>query len=333
MKGQNGQLPKLRSDIRLYLFHGGDEAGAADLARRLAAAMPDAERVDIDGAALKKEPGRLADEAASLSLFGDARLIRAAPIGEESLEALQLLLAADRGGSPVIALAPSVKATAKVVKLSLDSPRAVAVACYPPGAADAEKLAAAMLAAAGLRPAPHVAHRIAESAGMDRAVMAREVDKLAIYLDAAPDRPRDAAGADLDAVGANLGEGELMAAVDALADGKAADLGAVLARLDEGGGSPVPWLRAMQRKLVTLADMRLAIDRGEPVDAVMKRNRIYRSEVDRTTRQLRRWTPPMISHALGRVRHAELAAMSAHNAGAVAAEHELVALSRRLQRR
>ncbi len=62
---------------RLYLLHGPDESGAAELAARLARALgPDAERVDLDMKALREQPGRLADEAASMSLFGGARYIR-----------------------------------------------------------------------------------------------------------------------------------------------------------------------------------------------------------------------------------------------------------------
>lgn len=333
MKGQNGQLPKLRPDVRLYLFHGGDEAGAADLARRLAATMPEAERVDLDGATLKKDPARLADEAAALSLFGDARLIRAAPVSEDSLEALTLLLDADRTGSPVIAVAPSVKASAKVVKLATDSPRALAIACYPPTAADLEKLTATALAEHGLRPAPGLAHRLAEAAGHDRAVIAQEVEKLALFLDAAPDRPHDATLADLDAIGADLAEAEQTAAVDALIAAKPGDLGAHLARLDEGGASAIPWLRALQRRLMALGDMRTAVDRGEPIEAVMKRHRIFWREEARTTADLRRWSPPMIAAALARVRDAERAAVSTNNPGPVAAEHATVDLARRLAER
>ena len=65
-------LDRPSPDIRLYLLHGPDEAGAAALAQRLAKALgPAAERVDLDAATLKSDPARLADEAASASLFGD----------------------------------------------------------------------------------------------------------------------------------------------------------------------------------------------------------------------------------------------------------------------
>ena len=59
----------------------------------LATAMgPGAERIDLDGATLRGDPARLADEAASLSLFGDARHIRVTGMGEESLAAVAALL-------------------------------------------------------------------------------------------------------------------------------------------------------------------------------------------------------------------------------------------------
>lgn len=328
MKGTNGQLPKLRPDLRLYLFHGADDAGATDLARRLISSLGDAERVDVDGAMLKKEPGRLADEAASLSLFGDARVIRAAPIGEESLEALTLLLEADRGGSPVIAVAPTVKATAKIVKLALEHPSALSIACYQPTLAEAERLVGTMLAEQGLRPTPGLAQTIADAGGGDRAVMAREVEKLALYLDAAPDRPHEATGADLDAIGADLGEAEQQAAVEALIDGRVAELGAALTRLDEGGASAIPWLRAINRRLVMLAEMRTAVDRGEPVDAVMKRNRIFYKEEANTRRHLARWSAPRLATAIAHLREAERAVMSSANAGSVLAERATVSLAR-----
>lgn len=331
MKGPNGQLPRSRPDVRLYLFHGSDEAGATDLARRLIAALPAGERVDLDGATLKREPGRLADEAASMSLFGDARLVRAAPIGEESVEAVTLLLDADRSGNPVVAVAPSVKASGKLVALANAHPAALSIACYPLGAADLDKTVQAVLAGAGLRPAPGLARRIAEASGGDRAVIAREVEKLALFLDADVDRPRDVDVEALDAIGADNGEVALAQAADALVEGRAGDLGLALGHLDAGGASAIPWLRGLQRRLVTLAELQTAIGRGEQLEAVMKRNRIFaREEQARASRDLRRWTPARIAAALDRIRASERDAVSTGNAGAVVAEHVILDVARRL---
>ncbi len=97
---------------------------------------PDAERVDLEPSTLKSNPGRLADEAASMSLFGSARHIRISGAGDDCAEAFTLLLDAERAGNPVVAIAPSLKATSKAVKLALGAPRAMSFACYlPEGAA------------------------------------------------------------------------------------------------------------------------------------------------------------------------------------------------------
>lgn len=338
MKANAGQIrtamAKPGPDIRLYLLHGPDEAGAADLARVLGKAMgADAERVDLDGAALKTDPARLADEASSLSLFAGARFVRVAPCGEESLDAFTALLEAERTGNPVVAIASTAKATGKIVKLALESKRAMAFACYAPSAQDAEKLVAALAAEQGLRPAPGVARRIAETTGGDRAVMAREIEKLALYLDAAPDRPRDLDETALDAIGADLGEPEMGKAVEAVIEGRPADLGAELAVLGEAGTSPIPWLRALVRRLIALAEMRMEIDRGEAVDMVMKRHRVFFKEEASTARSLRRWTPAMLATGIARVRAAERAVMASGNAGTVVAEMAVTNLAQAMARR
>ena len=68
--------------------------------------------------------------------------------------------------------------------------------------------------------------------------MTRELEKLALYLDAAPDRPREPDDAALDAIGADLGDAEMARAIEAAIDGRPDVLGGELARLDEAGVHP-----------------------------------------------------------------------------------------------
>lgn len=323
-----------RPATRLYLLHGPDEAGADALAQLLGQAMGDgAERIDLDGAALKADPARLADEAASMSLFGDKRWIRVTGMGEESLPAVTALIEAERAGNPVVAIAPSLKATAKVVKLALDSPAALAFACYPPSAQDAERIAVSLAAEHGMRVAPGVAARLVAASNNDRSVLAREIDKLSLYLDTAPDRPRDLDHAALDAIGAALDEAETSAAVEAIVEGHADALAAELARMAYAGISPIPWLRQLVRRLAALAEMRDAVARGEGVDTVIKRHRVFWKEEESTGRALRRWSPAMLADALARARVAERAIMAPANAGPVLANAAMLSLARQVARR
>ena len=338
MKADAGRLRSLiaapPAGIRLYLLHGPDEASAQAAARQLAAAFgKGAERVDLDGATLRKDPTRLADEAASLSLFGDTRFIRATGVGEESLEAITALLAAERAGNPVIALAPGLRATAKVARLALESPLACVCAFYEPSAAEAEKIAQTLARDLGLQADPGVARHIAEASGGDRAVIAQEMEKLALFLDAAPDRPRPLDQAALDAIGADLGEAAQAALVAAIVDGEPAALGLALDRFGADGASPVPWLRALTRRLLALAEMRAAIDGGEPPAAVMKRHRVFFREEAATLAALRRWTPAMLARATAQVRSAERAVMASNNAGTVLADAAALTIARGLAAR
>ena len=321
-------------DCRLFLFHGPDASVAQDLANRLATAIGEgAERVDIEATTLRSDPARLADEAASLSLFGGARYIRVSPAGEECLEAFTALLAAPCAGNPVIALAPTIKSTAKILKLAIDSRQALAVACYEPSAQEAEAIATSIAREAGLRPVGDAARRLVAASGGDRAVIRREIEKLALFLDAAPDRPADLDDAAMDAVGADLGDAEMTRLVTAVIAGNSAALGKELGRLGEAGVSPIPWLRQLARRLIALAEMRGDIDRGGEVGAVLKRHRVFFREEAATTRALRGWSPAMLMRALGRVRAAERAIMASANAGTVLADHEVVAVAHAIERR
>ncbi|MGN6277572.1 MAG: DNA polymerase III subunit delta [Sphingomonas sp.] len=322
-------LDSANPDIRLYLLHGPDEAGAADLALRLARAMgPEAERVDLDGSALRSDPARLADEAASLSLFGGKRFIRVGAVGEESLPALTTLLEAETAGNPVVAIAPTVKSTAKIVKLAQGSARAMALACYVPDGADAERIAVQIAREHGLRPVGGAARRLAEASGGDRAIMAREVEKLALYLDAAPDRPAELDDGAIDAVGADLGEAEMNEAIEAAIDGRVAHLGPELARLEQAGTSAIPVLRGLVRRLMALAEMRADVDAGASVGEVIERHRVFFKEKAATTRALRVWTAAALDNAIDRARKAERNMMSADSAGQILADDAFVTIAR-----
>lgn len=323
-----------RPAVRLHLLHGPDEAGAQALVALLGQAMgPGAERVGLDGSALKTDPARLADEAASMSLFGDRRWIRITGVGEESLPAITALLEAERAANPVVAIAPALKGSSKLVKLVTDSPAALVFACYPPDARDAERLAVTLATEQGLRVSSGVGARLAAASGNDRAVLAREVEKLALYLDAAPDRPRELDLAALDAIGADLDEVATTGAVEAIVEGRPDALAAELVRMAEAGASPIPWLRQLARRLLALAEMRGEIARGESDSAVVERHRVFWKEKDATVRALRRWTPAMLTDALARVRSAERAIMAANNAGPVLADAAALSLARQVARR
>lgn len=317
---------------RLYLLHGPDEAGATEMAVLLQRALGDGvERVDMEGAGLKSNPGRLADEAASMSLFGDRRFIRVTAMGEESLEAVTLLLNAERAGNPVVAIAPTLRKTGKLIKLVDAAPNAAACALYVPEGADAARLAAHIARDHGLRLAGGVADRLVATTGGDRAVMTREIEKLALYLDAAPERPADCGAEVLDAVGAVLDESAMGAAIEAVVGGDPARAGVELAAIAEDNLA-IPTLRQLTRRLIALADMRREVESGDSAAVVIKRHRVFWKEEAATMRALQRWNGAQLARAVERVRAAERALVTPGTPGAIMAEVEGLAIARAAQR-
>ena len=293
----------------------------------------DAERVDIDPGVLRSDPARLADEAAALSLFGGARWIRVAGAGEDVGAAVEALLAADRAGNPAVVIAPGVKASGKLVKAALASDRAMAFACYLPGERDAVGIATELAREQGLRLAAGVAQRLVRASDGDRAIMAREVEKLALYMDVTPDRPGDADEAAAAAIGADLSEGETGAVVAAVVAGERAVVAAALRRMHGADASPIPVLRSLERRLIQLAELRQGIDAGEGAEQVVERARVFWKDKGPTVAALHRWDATTIREALARVAAAQREVIASGGAGAAMTGQLLVRMAGRAKRR
>ena len=333
MKAEAGSfraaLTRLSPDVRLYLLHGPDEAAAQTMVAVLAKALgSEAERVDLDGAALRSDPSRLADEAAALSLFGTARYIRVSGMGDESLDAVTTLLATSRSGSPVIAIAPGLRKGSKLLTLAQSAPGALTLACYVPEGAGADALVRDIGREHGLRMTSGAAHRLAQTSNGDRAVITRELEKVALYLDASPEAPCELDDRVLEEIGAGESEAAVDALLAAIVTGHPDECGAALVGLSETGTSPIPWLRQLQRRLVALADLRRQVDGGTaPNDAVARSGVFYRDRAV-MSQALPRWSAGALAGALHRVFDVERALMTSGSAGDVRAAMSALHLAR-----
>lgn len=311
--------------IRVFLLHGPDESGSAELGQRLGRAMgADAERVDLTGAALKADPARLADEAAAMSLFGGARWIRVEPAGDEALDAVAALLAAPAAGNPVVLIAGVLRKDAKLVKRLLDERAALVFASYAPEGAEADRLAIAMGRGLGLDLRPDVAQRLVTGCGGDRALLARELEKFADYLDAAPERPQPLDHDALDLLGADSGDADIGRLVDAVLGGAPAAADGERARLAGEGMDNVPVVRALQRRLLMLAEARSG--------GTAPRTPFWK-ERDAVAAQLARWDAAGLATALARVGAAGRATMTPGGPGAIALDAALTEIARAAARR
>lgn len=338
MKATRAQLDKgLKSpaEARFFLFHGPDDAGSRALVKLIgAAAGPDAERIELGGAELKADPARLADEAASISLFGGARYIVVEANGDEIVPAIEALMQASVAGNPVAVLAGTLRPTSALLKLALADPSVIAFASYLPDERDADRLVLEIARGQGLGMRPDIARRIADSCGANRAIIARELEKIALYVDAAPERPREIDADAVDAVGAASGEGDLSRLVDSVTGGNLPMLQAELLRLSSEGVEGIPLIRAILRRMTLLAKLRAEVERGNGVAAVMtsQGKAIFWKEKDAVALQLSRWRADLIAKGMARLLEAERQVKAPGGLGALAVDEELFAICRQAAR-
>ena len=327
---------KAPAETRFFLFHGPDEAGSQALVKALAASVgTDAERVDLSGAELRADPARLADEAASISLFGGARYVVVEPAGDEVLPALEALIEAPAAGNPVALVAGALKPTSKLLKLALAEANALSFASYVPEGQAADRLVAEMARAEGLVVRPDLARRIADASAGNRAIIEQELKKLALYADASPESPRQIDHDALDAIGAAAEEGDLSRLVEAVGSGNAALVETELVRLRSEGIEGIPLLRAMIRRMMLLVRLRAEVESGSAGGAVMASpaaRSIFWKEKDAAAAQLGRWRSDLLARTLSRLLEAERQVKASGGLGPLAADEELFAIARQAAR-
>ena len=191
--GELERLSRLDPAVRFILLTGPDDATMESVAAHLIAlAGKEAERVDLTSNQMAQDGALLAAEAASMSLFSPARVIRLeiSGGGDDCLAAVEALLGADSVLNPVIATGASVTARSKLVKLVEGANHAVAAICYQPDRRALVGIAMEAAAAQGLRVANAEAQLLVDLVSGDQALMRREIEKIALYLDAGPGRSR-----------------------------------------------------------------------------------------------------------------------------------------------
>ncbi|PEQ10683.1 DNA polymerase III subunit delta [Novosphingobium sp. PC22D] len=289
-----GLAHRAAREARIFFFCGPDESGANDAAAKIASLLADpGERVEISGSDLRRDPVRLGDEARSSSLFGSARHIWVRAQGDEAHDAVATLIGGEVEPSPVLIIASGATDKSRTAKLLAGRDDSLVAMFWPP---DLRSVSAAVRAQAdglGLQVASDIAERIARGCGLDTRLARSELEKLALYLDAAPERPRRASGADLDAVGAQTEDDGFATLVDAVLGGGPQAVAAELRRFRELGLNPVGTLLALERRCAQLASLAARMGgRGDVagfVDAEAAARRIFWKDKAAIGAQLRVW--------------------------------------------
>jgi DNA polymerase III subunit delta len=313
---------------RVFLLYGPDEAGSRSFLPRLARALgQDAERVDLTAAMLKDDPALLAGEAASTSLFGSKSYIVIDISGRDDLvAAIDILLANERATNPVVIFAGALKESSPLVKRLATDPAALCMVSHIPSDRDLGEIAVALAREQGLRLDRDAAAGLTRQCGGDRAVLAREVEKLALYLDADPATPQEASIADVDAIGADNGETQLSDLNLAVFAGRVAQVAVQLPGLASEGLEGIPLARTLSKRAMLLARVKSELDAGKPQQAVVAS--IFWKEREAVAAAARKWTHQRIARAADRLLEVEREMKRSKSAGSILADTEIMTIAR-----
>ncbi len=319
-------------EIRMVLLHGADSAASRDLADLLTRQFADPGNpmavTTVAGAALGSDPQALLAATGAVSMFGDRTLVRVDGLDENGMDAVAALLAAPPG-NPVVAVAGALKKGSKLQALAEKSPAVAAMVNYEPSLRDALRLATEIGSELGLKPSRDAAVLVFEAAGGDRMIMRRELEKLALYLDATPAAPQTLDVAAVAALSASAGDADQFGLGAAVAGGQAALVSDLLARLPAGMG--IVAVRAVERRFSLLLSLRAGVEAGATPHAVVEAARppIFWKEKDAVVAELAAWSSAAIATALGALLGAERAIKSRGSPGDIVAHATLLDLTRR----
>lgn len=305
-------LKKPDPRIRGVVIYGNDDGLVAERAMALAKAVcPDLADpfrvVDISGDALKHDPARLADEFGAMSMLGGRRVIRVRPAGEESVAALENLVAATAGDALVVVEGGNLSPRSGLRALAETEACLAAMPCYMDNEAALEGLVESAARAQGLAVEADALAWIVERLGGDRGQTRSEIDKLLLYKASDPHKTVTLADA-IDILGdtAAIGIDDVIAATF---DGELVALDRALDRVFSEGGHPVQLVRSLQRHADQLHLVSAHASKGGNMEAAMFKARgLPRGGPvrQRFERHLRAWPLPRLGASLQAILKAEI---------------------------
>lgn len=316
--------------VRFYLFHGEDESQSRALASRLLEGLG-ATKFTMSASAVKSDPAALTDEAGAMSLFGGRRAVWIEPATKDVEEGVVALLDGPEPENSVIAISGLLPASSTLRKLAEASPLALVHASYAPRGEDAERMVIDLGRQFGLKVSSPVAARIADASSNDRAIASQELQKLALYLDASPQTPKELDHGAIDALGAEAAEGDFLRLADLALAGEVGELIDELTKLPGGGSEAIPVVRSLQRRLLMLAPLRARIERGERLDGVMtsQGRSLFWKEKAKVQRMLSKWSAEDLATAADRVGKLERSLILMPAPDREALGEELLAIARK----
>lgn len=241
----------------------------------------------LQDADLGRDPGRLADEVQSLSMFGGGKAVWIKGADQGFLKSAAPLLDGTLRGNLVVAEAGPLGKSSPLRTAFEKSPHALVLPLYEAEAGEIAGLVEQILGQDKLRIGHEAIHRFVELTGTSRGLARREAEKLALYC-------LGASAVSVEDVEAICGN-DFGATPDDLADcvfsGEVGETDRYFQALLQGGSEPSRLLSAVHAHAMRLQDLKLAIDKGVAAEQVLRSARppIFFRRHNAIHAQLRSW--------------------------------------------
>jgi len=328
----DGWLRKPDPAVRIILIYGPDRGLVAERSRLFVErAGLDADdpfsSVRLEASEIEAAPGRLLDEAATVPMFSDRRLIwvKGATTQKQLAEELKALVASPPRDSIVLVEAGDLKKGSALRSAIENGAAAMALPCYADEGRSIDAVIDEILAREGLSIGMEARQALRANLGGDRLASRSEIEKLALYcrgegevrIDDVRTMTGDVSGLGVDDV------------VDAVLSGDGRSFDASFTRLVSSGTNPFLIVAAAMRQYHQLQLMRGAMDTGgKPASAVVASARppVFFSRRRLVEAALQRWSAASLDRALERLQATVLLTRRRPDLAAATARQALMAL-------
>ena len=302
----DGFIQRLPKEICFYLVHGLDEGLThervkAIIRSRVGDELDPMRLVRIEGDAVARDPGGLADEAYAISMFGGDRAIWIDAQGRDLLPALEPLFTRPPTDCTIVIKAGQLKGTGLRAAFE-SSPARASIECYPDDSSSLEALINAEARAAGLAITLDARASLVHMVGADRRTTRGEIMKLMLYAQGQSQITAE----DVEAIVADAAPSNLDDVVDHALLGDLPAVETAVARVFHDGGDADYLMIRLVARLTLLHRLRLEMDQGRPFEAACQALfvKLPMSARRALAKQAERWTTGSIAERLPAVRQA-----------------------------
>lgn len=283
--------------------------------------------VRLDASEIEATPGRLSDEAGTVPMFSDRRLIWIKGAGTQKALAdeVKALAATPPKDAIIVIEAGDLKKTAPLRTAIEGAFAGMALPCYADEGRSLDSVIDEIMAQNKLRISPDAKQALKAGLGGDRLASRSEIEKLALYCHGQD----EVTLVDVETVTGNVAGLSVDDAVDAVLTGNAAGFDTTFTRLVGSGSPAFLVLSSAMRQFSMLQLMRAEMDSAnKPAAAVVASARppVFYARKKLVESALQRWSGASIARALERLQAAVLLTRQRPDLQVATARQALIAL-------